>query len=67
MGKIATIKEAYARSGMAGSSDSNKCITASEAYGIANLEVYGDYADNQLVQLSDLHQEHSVCNIITVE
>ena len=64
MGKIATIKEAYDRSEMAGSSDSNKCITKSEALGIANLEVYGDYADNQLVQLSDLHQEHSVCVIL---
>ena len=45
MRKIATIKEAYERSEMAGSSDSNKCITKSEALGIANLEVYGDYAD----------------------
>lgn len=63
MGKIATIKEAYQRSEMAGSSDSNKCITASEAYKITNLEVYGDYADNQLVQLSDLQQERSVCVI----
>lgn len=61
MGKIATIKEAYETSEMAGSSDSNKCITKSEARGIANLEIYGDYEDNQLVQLSDLHQEHSVC------
>ena len=63
MGKIATIKEAYETSEMAGSSDSNKCITKSEAYKITNLEVYGDYADNQLVQLSDLHQERSVCVI----
>ena len=51
MGKIATIKEAYERSEMAGYSDSNKCITASEAYGITNLEAYRDYKDNQLVQL----------------
>lgn len=63
MGKIATIKEAYERSEMAGSSDSNKCITASEARGITNIEVHGDYADNQLVQLSDLHQTFSVCDI----
>ena len=63
MGKIATIKEAYERSEMAGSSDSNKCITASGARGITNLEVYGDYEDNQLVQLSDLRQTFSVCDI----
>ena len=63
MGKIATEQEAYERSEMAGSSDSNKCITASEARRITNLEVYGDYADNQLVQLADLHQEFSVCDI----
>lgn len=63
MGKIATIKEAYERSEMAGSSDSNKCITVNEARRITNLEVYGDYADNQLVQLSDLHQTFSVCDI----
>lgn len=61
MGKIATEQEAYERSEMAGSSDSNKCITASEARRITNLEVYGDYADNQLVQLSDLHQEFRAC------